>query len=323
MSWFRLDDQGAFHAKVVKAGNEAYGAWCRAGQWSACHGQDGRVPRAIAITIAPTRIWTRLLEVGLLEVNLEDGGGPGSEFQIHDYLEWNLSAAELEAKRSARSQAGSRGGRRSVENRQAAAKQTPSNCLSKDEASGQANEKQSSTPAPAPAPAPIPEEKIYLSNQKQKRARSANDTSAPDGAGSSGDGESSVLRPPEPLQLLPTEPDGPKAPTPTEQVFEAYLSGWRGAKRSGRAPLLSPKRRALIATRLRDGFTPEQLAAAARGIWLEPWHRERGHTELELALRDAGHVERFAQVSERPPPKRDQRGHPMQSGGPDFAPEDA
>ena len=45
MSWFRIDDKSAFHRKVLKAGNEAWGAICRAGAVSAGEGTDGRVTR--------------------------------------------------------------------------------------------------------------------------------------------------------------------------------------------------------------------------------------------------------------------------------------
>ncbi len=68
MAWFRLEGRGAFHRKVVAAGNAAYGAWCRAGQWSAYHLTDGAIPRAVALTIASARIWDRLVEVRLCEV---------------------------------------------------------------------------------------------------------------------------------------------------------------------------------------------------------------------------------------------------------------
>jgi hypothetical protein len=130
-------------------------------------------------------------------------------------------------------------------------------------------------------------------------------------------------QPPDPLQLLPTEPPGPKAPSPARLVFEAYVAGWREQRRRGAAPVLNPKREKLIAARLRDGFGPEALAAAARGVWRDSWLVDKGLATLELALRDAGQVEKFTRIAESPPPKRDQRGHPMQSGGPDFAPEDA
>lgn len=153
MSWFRLDDQGAFHEKVLAAGNEAYGAWCRAGQWSSGRRTEGFIPRATALSIAPLRIWQRLVaargrsEHGLIEVH-------GDDFQMHDYLEWNPTADEVEAKRAARAEAGRRGGQRSAESRRA--KSTDSKPPSSGEANAQAiasaNAKQNPTPSPSPSP---------------------------------------------------------------------------------------------------------------------------------------------------------------------------
>jgi len=83
MSWFRLDDQGAFHPKVVKAGNEVYGAWCRAGQWCSAYSPSGYIPEEVAHVIAPPKVWQRALESGLLD----PVDGPG--YQIHDFNEYN------------------------------------------------------------------------------------------------------------------------------------------------------------------------------------------------------------------------------------------
>lgn len=91
MTWFRLDDNGSFHAKVVDAGNEAWGAFCRAGQWCAKHLTDGTIPTSVALLIAPKRVWKRLGDVGLVEKSSADS------LQLHDYLQWNLSAADVAA----------------------------------------------------------------------------------------------------------------------------------------------------------------------------------------------------------------------------------
>lgn len=115
MAWFKLAGEGAFHAKVLAAGNEAYGAWCRAGQWSSAHLTEGFIPQAVAQAIAQATVWQTLSEAraggehGLVEP--ADGG-----WQIHDYLDWNPSAAAERAKREARSIAGKRGGLARVAN---------------------------------------------------------------------------------------------------------------------------------------------------------------------------------------------------------------
>jgi hypothetical protein len=97
MSWFRVDDKSAFHRKVLKAGNEAWGALCRAGAQSSGEGTNGRVTRDSLLAIAPMRVWQRAIIAELLEP-IDDS----DDFQIHDYLQWNESAEEIEAKAEAK-----------------------------------------------------------------------------------------------------------------------------------------------------------------------------------------------------------------------------
>jgi len=138
VSWFKLDDQGAFHEKVLQAGNEAYGAWCRAGQWSSGRRTEGLIPKATALSIAPLRVWKKLVAArgrsqhGLIEE-------AGDDFQIHDYLEWNPTTEAIEAKRAARSEAGRAGGLRSAATRQATTKQTSKQLLQSEGASAPAS----------------------------------------------------------------------------------------------------------------------------------------------------------------------------------------
>lgn len=111
MSWFRLDDQGAFHAKVLLAGNEAYGAWCRAGQWASAQRTDGVVPEQVARQIAPARVWQKLIAAGMIEPR----NAPTDPYVIHDFLEYNPSRSEVEERRTSRQEAGKLGGKRSGE----------------------------------------------------------------------------------------------------------------------------------------------------------------------------------------------------------------
>lgn len=98
MTWFRVDDGSDFHPKVVQAGNDAWGAVCRAGAWSSRQGTDGFVPDHIATLIAPKKVWLRAESAkgsgafGLVE--RRDGG-----WQIHDFVQWNPSAKEVEQAR--------------------------------------------------------------------------------------------------------------------------------------------------------------------------------------------------------------------------------
>lgn len=106
MSWFRVDDKSAFHRKVVRAGNAAWGALCRMGAYSADHGDDGFVCLEVASMIASESELAMLMSVGLLERTDRDGGG----YMIHDFLEWNPSRESLESLSKKRAKAGRRGG---------------------------------------------------------------------------------------------------------------------------------------------------------------------------------------------------------------------
>lgn len=94
MTWFRLDDQCSFGAKVLKAGDEAFGMWCRAGCWSSGALTDGFIPDHIAKKLGRKSLWFSLEscgesgQKGLVE-RVENG------WQIHDFLDWNLSAENV------------------------------------------------------------------------------------------------------------------------------------------------------------------------------------------------------------------------------------
>lgn len=111
MSWFRIDDDASFHAKIVKAGNEAYGAWCRAGAWCSKHDRTGFIPLDVAHLIAPAKVWARSMKAGLLDTS--DGEG----YQIHDFNQYNPTDEELESRRESRRFAGRVGGTKSGEAR--------------------------------------------------------------------------------------------------------------------------------------------------------------------------------------------------------------
>lgn len=72
MTWFKVDDSLAFHAKTVQAGNAAMGLWVRAGSWSAQQLTDGFVPNHIVSALGNKKQAERLVSVGLW-VALPDG----------------------------------------------------------------------------------------------------------------------------------------------------------------------------------------------------------------------------------------------------------
>ena len=108
MGWFKVDDQLAFNAKVMLAGNSAMGLWVRAGSWSAAQLTGGYIPthmaNAMANAMANPCDADALVMAGLWhEV---DGG-----FQFHDWTDFQPDAEAEKEKRKATSKARSDAGK--------------------------------------------------------------------------------------------------------------------------------------------------------------------------------------------------------------------
>lgn len=67
MTWFKVDDTLAFHAKVVAAGNPAMGLWVRAGAWCAQQLTDGELPDHMVATLGNRAQAGALVRAGLWE----------------------------------------------------------------------------------------------------------------------------------------------------------------------------------------------------------------------------------------------------------------
>jgi len=93
VTWFRVDDNLAFHPKVLTAGNAAMGLWVRAGSWAAQQLTDGFVPDSIVATLGG-RSAAKALERAGLWVRLEGGWG------FHDWHERQPLRATVEADRT-------------------------------------------------------------------------------------------------------------------------------------------------------------------------------------------------------------------------------
>lgn len=65
MTWFKVDDNLAFHPKAVMAGNAAMGLWVRSGSWVAQQLTDGFVPLDIVRSIGSGGQSEKLVEAGL------------------------------------------------------------------------------------------------------------------------------------------------------------------------------------------------------------------------------------------------------------------
>ena len=100
MPWFKVDDNLAFHRKVVAAGNAAMGLWVRAGALCAQQLTDGFVPAHMAAVLGTPAQIKKLITVGLwTEV---DGG-----YQFHQWSE-NGRQPDALSVRESRSKAASR-----------------------------------------------------------------------------------------------------------------------------------------------------------------------------------------------------------------------
>lgn len=112
MTWVRLDDGFETHPKVVRAGNEGAGIYCRILAHCGRHLTDGKIVSEVAVAIAGTRAKVdRLVDVGLLD-NLHDG-----RYLVRDFLDYNPSADEVEGQREAKRKAGQAGGRAAAASR--------------------------------------------------------------------------------------------------------------------------------------------------------------------------------------------------------------
>lgn len=94
MPWFKIDDNLAFHPKVINAGNAAMGLWARAGAWASHQMTDGFVPASIAATLGTAPQAEKLVRAGLWD--RVDGG-----FSFHEWAERNPKRDAIESERAA------------------------------------------------------------------------------------------------------------------------------------------------------------------------------------------------------------------------------
>lgn len=214
MTWAHIDDQSTFHAKVLAAGNAAWGACVRMIAWSTAHLTDGRIPMHVATIIADCNELSALERAGLVHCS-------ETEVQIHDFLDWNRSAKDVKRDRAAKQRAGKRGGIRSGEAR----KQNPSRRFDSSEAGAQA-------PAEAPAsrllqeplnPSPLRSESSPIPKEEiEEPAREARSSPPPEGGASA----------PKPKRTK--APKTPELPIPEDWAPPESFWVWAEKKRYAR-----------------------------------------------------------------------------------------
>jgi len=105
MSWARLDDGFIDHPKMVGLRLELVGLWARGLGYCGRHLTDGAIRRAVLPQLTglslsrAARLADELVKAGLWE-------NAGSDYLVHDYLDWNPSRREVLEERERRSLAG-------------------------------------------------------------------------------------------------------------------------------------------------------------------------------------------------------------------------
>lgn len=102
MTWAKLDDRFHSHPKALRAWERepaSLGLYLLALSWVAANETDGHVPsewinRQVPVQLDRDRLTETLKEAGLMEPN-------GEGWLIHDYLDYNLSRADIAKKRKA------------------------------------------------------------------------------------------------------------------------------------------------------------------------------------------------------------------------------
>lgn len=96
MTWLRVDDGFHAHPKVLRLSLAARGLWVTLGSYAAHYETDGAIPQSAVRNLAPGRTGSRtireLLDAGF--IGAIEGG-----YELHDFLDYNPSRAELDAKR--------------------------------------------------------------------------------------------------------------------------------------------------------------------------------------------------------------------------------
>jgi hypothetical protein len=184
MPWVRLDEGFPQHPKVIEAGPLALAMQVAGLCYANRYLTDGFMPRAAVATLMDFSeldehafngkggtcwiVVARLVELGIWE---EVGNG----YQIHDYLDYQPSKAQVEADRAVKVAAGQAGGQASAQARaQAKAKQNASRGATESQA------KSKPVPDPVPDPVPLIEELPNGSSKKLTRGEFQNVTLSAD-----------------------------------------------------------------------------------------------------------------------------------------------
>lgn len=100
MPWARLDDEFFTHPKVREAWRTraAIGLYALALSYSMRHGTEGQVPTQFVADQLPNRRECAAAVAALVGAGLWESNGDGA-WTIHDFLDYNPSRSDIEARR--------------------------------------------------------------------------------------------------------------------------------------------------------------------------------------------------------------------------------
>lgn len=150
MSWSKFDDQFYLNPKNAAMDRDEQDLYFASIIYANGQLTDGFIPAGVLMMLC---IWAKIefeanaqasaqaIANHLIEHGYWENAKGG--FQIHDFLDWNPSRAEILALREARSEAGKRGGQKSARKRA----EDQASAQAQDQASAQANSEQNPTPS--------------------------------------------------------------------------------------------------------------------------------------------------------------------------------
>lgn len=245
MTWLKIDDQVAFHAKTIAAGNAAFGAWVRLAAWSCAQLTDGHVPASAARTMASASELCRLVDAGLLDRS-DDG------FEVHNFLDWNPSADEVRAKRELDRERKAKGrAEQSRDNLGRISSKRPSGVRADNQRTLSGLAPESADPPPVPSPSPYPEQDLTCAvcaalgsrNNAHPPAAGTHTRGEIERAGAEPSRPSAASGPPRPL----CEPDGSTEANAPENAVAPPARGSARASLDWDAAPSSPEAAELLA----------------------------------------------------------------------------
>ncbi|URC17962.1 hypothetical protein QEN62_gp40 [Streptomyces phage AxeJC] len=123
MTWFKVDDTAHMHPKLIKAGNAGLGLWLRAGSYAAQHLTEGTVPGVVAQLYGTAPQARKLVAAGLWHEHGHTCPHPKcqqpapGDYYIHDFLVYNPTRGQEEARKEAAADRQRRARERAAEER--------------------------------------------------------------------------------------------------------------------------------------------------------------------------------------------------------------